>query len=140
MIIDFAIQTKGESLLAGMDSWQAKADSACAVDYSFHAIVSDVTEASLKEMDELVAQGVTSFKLFMAYPGVFYSTDKDILRAMDRATGNGASHHDARRERHRHRRNSRGRYRPRTDRSHLPRADAACRNGGRGRVPSHTLG
>jgi dihydropyrimidinase len=90
MIIDFAIQTKGESLLAGMDSWQAKADSACAVDYSFHAIVSDVTEASLKEMDELVAQGVTSFKLFMAYPGVFYSTDKDILRAMDRATGNGA--------------------------------------------------
>jgi dihydropyrimidinase len=41
-------------------------------------------------MDELVAQGVTSFKLFMAYPGVFYSTDKDILRAMDRASGNGA--------------------------------------------------
>ncbi len=90
MIIDFAIQTKGESLLAGMDTWQAKADSACAVDYSFHAIISDVTEASLKEMDELVAQGVTSFKLFMAYPGVFYSTDKDILRAMDRAAGNGA--------------------------------------------------
>lgn len=50
MIIDFAIQTKGESLLAGMDTWQAKADSACAVDYSFHAIISDVTEASLKEM------------------------------------------------------------------------------------------
>ncbi|MGD0983807.1 MAG: dihydropyrimidinase [Acidimicrobiales bacterium] len=90
MIIDFAIQTKNESLLAGMDTWQAKADGACAVDYSFHAIISDVTEASLKEMDELVAQGVTSFKLFMAYPGVFYSTDKDILRAMDRASGNGA--------------------------------------------------
>jgi len=90
MIIDFAIQTKGESLLAGMDTWQAKADSTCAVDYAFHAIISDVTEASLKEMDELVAQGVTSFKLFMAYPGVFYSTDKEILRAMDRASGNGA--------------------------------------------------
>ena len=90
MIIDFAIQTKGESLLAGMDTWQAKADGVCAVDYSFHAIISDVTEASLKEMDELVAQGVTSFKLFMAYPGVFYATDREILRAMDRATGNGA--------------------------------------------------
>ncbi|MGD0441563.1 MAG: dihydropyrimidinase [Acidimicrobiales bacterium] len=90
MIIDFAIQTKGESVLAGMDTWQAKADGACAVDYSFHAIISDVTEASLKEMDELVSQGVTSFKLFMAYPGVFYSTDKDIVRAMDRASGNGA--------------------------------------------------
>jgi len=90
MIIDFAIQTKGNSLLAGMDTWQAKADGVCAIDYSFHAIISDVTEASLKEMDELVAQGVTSFKLFMAYPGVFYATDRDILRAMDRATSNGA--------------------------------------------------
>ena len=90
MIIDFAIQTKGNSLLAGMDTWQAKADGVCAIDYSFHAIISDVTETSLKEMDELVAQGVTSFKLFMAYPGVFYATDKDILLAMDRATSNGA--------------------------------------------------
>jgi dihydropyrimidinase len=90
MIIDFAIQTKGSSLLAGMDAWQAKADGVCAVDYSFHAIISDVTETSLKEMDVLVAQGVTSFKLFMAYPGVFYATDKDILQAMDRATSNGA--------------------------------------------------
>jgi len=90
MIIDFAIQTKGSSLLGGMDTWQAKADGVCAIDYSFHAIISDVTETSLKEMDELVAQGVTSFKLFMAYPGVFYATDKDILQAMDRATSNGA--------------------------------------------------
>jgi len=90
MIVDFAIQTKGASLLAGMDAWQAKADGVCAVDYSFHAIISDVNETSLKEMDELVAQGVTSFKLFMAYPGVFYATDSDILRAMDRAASNGA--------------------------------------------------
>jgi dihydropyrimidinase len=90
MIVDFAIQTKGESLVAGMDTWQAKADGVCAVDYSFHAIISDVNEASLKEMDELVANGVTSFKLFMAYPGVFYSTDRDIVQAMDRAAGNGA--------------------------------------------------
>jgi len=90
MIIDFAIQTKGSSLLAGMDAWQKRADGVCAVDYSFHAIISDVTETSLKEMDVLVAQGVTSFKLFMAYPGVFYATDRDILQAMDRATSNGA--------------------------------------------------
>ncbi|MGA3215746.1 MAG: amidohydrolase family protein, partial [Acidimicrobiales bacterium] len=58
MIIDFAIQTKGGSLLAGMDTWQAKAAGVSAVDYSFHAIISDVTDTSLKEMDELVAQGV----------------------------------------------------------------------------------
>jgi dihydropyrimidinase len=90
MIIDFAIQTKGGSVLAGMDKWREKADGVCAVDYSFHAILSDVTEASLKEMDGLVDEGVTSFKLFMAYPGVFYATDNEILRAMERATSNGA--------------------------------------------------
>ncbi|MGA2529653.1 MAG: dihydropyrimidinase [Acidimicrobiales bacterium] len=90
MIIDFAIQTKGGSLLAGVDTWQSKAEGVCAVDYSLHAIISDVNESSLKEMDTLVAQGVTSFKLFMAYPGVFYATDKEILQAMTRATNNGA--------------------------------------------------
>ncbi|MFZ0171019.1 MAG: dihydropyrimidinase [Acidimicrobiales bacterium] len=90
MIIDFAIQSKGQSLIAGMDAWQAKADGVCAVDYSFHAIISDVNESSLKEMDVLVEQGVTSFKLFMAYPGVFYATDREIFQAMDRAAGNGA--------------------------------------------------
>ncbi len=90
MIIDFAIQTKTESLASGMDAWRAKAEGVCAIDYSFHAIISDVNEMSLKEMDVLVNEGVTSFKLFMAYPGVFYATDKDIFRAMDRAAGNGA--------------------------------------------------
>jgi dihydropyrimidinase len=90
MIIDFAIQTKGESLLAGMDTWRQKSEGVCAVDYSFHAIISDVTDTALKEMDVLVGEGVTSFKLFMAYPGVFYATDKDIYRTMDRAAGNGA--------------------------------------------------
>ncbi|HEV2361823.1 MAG TPA: dihydropyrimidinase [Acidimicrobiales bacterium] len=90
MIIDFAIQSKGMSLQAGLDTWMGWADGSCAIDYSFHAIISDVNETSLKEMDVLVGEGVTSFKLFMAYPGVFYATDKDIFQAMDRAAGNGA--------------------------------------------------
>jgi dihydropyrimidinase len=68
----------------------AKADGRCAVDYSFHAILSDVNESSLKEMDVLVDEGITSFKLFMAYPGVFYSDDGRILRAMQRGAANGA--------------------------------------------------
>ncbi|MCO5971288.1 dihydropyrimidinase [Actinoallomurus soli] len=88
-IVDFAVQTVGESLRAGLDAWHAKADGNCAVDYAFHMILSDVTEDTLKEMDALVDEGVTSFKLFMAYPGVFYSDDGKILRAMQRAAGNG---------------------------------------------------
>jgi dihydropyrimidinase len=90
MLIDFAIQSKGDSLAAGMDTWRKKADGTCAIDYSFHAIIADVTPSALDEMDALVDEGITSFKLFMAYPGVFYATDKDIYKAMDRASSNGA--------------------------------------------------
>jgi dihydropyrimidinase len=89
-IVDFAVQTKGSSLLAGIDAWHAKADGNCAIDYGFHAIVSDVNDATLKEMDAAVGAGITSFKMFMAYPGVFYSTDGDIFLAMQRAKENGA--------------------------------------------------
>ncbi|MEU5974737.1 dihydropyrimidinase [Streptomyces sp. NPDC047315] len=88
-IVDFAVQSQGHSLLAGLDAWYAKADGKCAIDYAFHMIVSDVNERTLREMDRLVEAGVTSFKLFMAYPGVFYSDDGQILRAMQRASGNG---------------------------------------------------
>ncbi|HVB70394.1 MAG TPA: dihydropyrimidinase [Acidimicrobiales bacterium] len=90
-IIDFAIQSKGTSLREGLDQWHAKAQGNCAIDYGFHMIVSDVNEVSLKEMDVLIDEGVTSFKLFMAYPGVFYSTDGEILQAMQRASGNGGT-------------------------------------------------
>jgi dihydropyrimidinase len=89
-IVDFAIQSKGKTIAEGLETWHGKADGTCAIDYAFHAIISDVTESCLKEMDQLVDQGITSFKLFMAYPGVLYSTDRDIMQAMDRAAGNGA--------------------------------------------------
>ncbi|MBF8175558.1 dihydropyrimidinase [Streptomyces olivaceus] len=88
-IVDFAIQGVGRSLREGLDAWHAKAEGNCAIDYGFHMIVSDVTGETLKEMDLLVQEGVTSFKQFMAYPGVFYSDDGQILRAMQRAAGNG---------------------------------------------------
>ncbi|PJN37861.1 dihydropyrimidinase [Streptomyces sp. CB02959] len=88
-IIDFAIQSVGQSLRQGLDVWHAKADAQCAIDYGFHMILSDVNDATLREMDGLVGEGVTSFKLFTAYPGVFYSDDGQILRAMQQAAGNG---------------------------------------------------
>ncbi|WP_328563600.1 dihydropyrimidinase [Streptomyces coelicoflavus] len=87
-IVDFAIQSVGHSLREGLDAWHAKAEGNCAIDYGFHMIVSDVNQETLKEMDLLVEEGVTSFKQFMAYPGVFYSDDGQILRAMQRAAEN----------------------------------------------------
>jgi dihydropyrimidinase len=89
-IIDFAVQAKGTSLLATLDKWHAKADGNCAVDYGFHMIVSDVNDTTLKEMDACIAAGVNSFKMFMAYPGVFYATDGEILLAMQQAARSGA--------------------------------------------------
>ena len=89
-IIDFAVQAKGTSLQATLDKWHSKADGNCAIDYGFHMIVSDVNDTTLKEMDACIDAGVTSFKMFMAYPGVFYATDGEIVRAMQQAAGNGA--------------------------------------------------
>jgi dihydropyrimidinase len=89
-IVDFAVQAKGTSLQATLDKWHTKADGNCAIDYGFHMIVSDVNDTTLKEMDTCIDAGVTSFKMFMAYPGVFYATDGEIVRAMQQAHGNGA--------------------------------------------------
>ncbi|MGA5215281.1 dihydropyrimidinase [Streptomyces cinereoruber] len=88
-IVDFAVQAKGESLHAGLNAWLEKADGNCAIDYAFHLIMSDVNEATLKEMPKLIEHGISSFKLFMAYPGVFYSDDGQILRAMQVAGDTG---------------------------------------------------
>jgi dihydropyrimidinase len=88
-IVDFAVQTKGQTLREGLDAWFAKADGQCAIDYGFHMIVGDVNDGTLKEMDQLVGEGITSFKLFMAYPGVFYSTDGEIFRALQQTGSNG---------------------------------------------------
>jgi len=88
-IVDFAVQPKGEGLLSTLDKWHAKADGKAAIDYGFHMIVSDVNEQTLKEMDACVDAGVNSFKMFMAYPGVFYATDGEILQAMGKAADNG---------------------------------------------------
>jgi dihydropyrimidinase len=89
-IIDFATQSRGRSLHEGLDAWHAKADGRCCVDYAFHMAVCDVNDSTLSEMDALVEEGVSSFKLFTAYPGRMYSDDGAILRAMFRAAANGA--------------------------------------------------
>jgi dihydropyrimidinase len=88
-ILDFAVQTRGRALREGLDTWLAKAEGNCAIDYGFHMIMSDVTDDTLAEMDALVEEGVTDFKLFTAYPGVFLSDDGAIFRAMQQSERNG---------------------------------------------------
>lgn len=89
-IIDFVVQYPEQHVLDQYHAWHEKAAGNCAIDYGFHQILSDVQDSSLDAMDELIAEGVTSFKLFMAYKGVFLSDDGQILRAFQKGASNGA--------------------------------------------------
>ncbi len=87
--VDFALQDYGESLRQGLDRWFEKGRKA-QTDFGLHMIVREVNDQVLKEMDQLVGEGITSFKLFMAYPGVFMLDDAAIFKAMQRAADSGA--------------------------------------------------
>lgn len=88
-LIDFAIQYKGQPLRQAFDTWMSKASSKAVSDYAFHCIVTDVSSGQLSEMNDLVHEGVTSFKLFMAYPGVFMLDDGSIFKALQTTSKNG---------------------------------------------------
>jgi dihydropyrimidinase len=84
-VVDFAVQTTGTKVQDGLAKWHEKAAGNCAIDYGFHQIIGGVDEASLAFMPKLLDEGISSYKMFMAYPGVFYSDDGQILKAMQKA-------------------------------------------------------
>ena len=87
-VVDFAQQFKDDSPKAALDRRLAAAEPQCCVDYGFHVILTDVNPASLAELPDLIEQdGVSSYKLYMAYPGVLMVDDADIYRTM-RKVGN----------------------------------------------------
>ena len=88
-IIDFAVQYKGQSLTEALDNWHGKAEGKTAIDYSFHLICTDLEDERVPELRRTIDEGVTSFKLFMAYPGVFLVDDATIFRAMSAAGERG---------------------------------------------------
>ena len=88
-LIDFAIQYKGQTLRTAFDTWMSKASGKAVCDYAFHCIITELADAQLDEMNALVREGVTSFKLFMAYPGVFMLDDASIFKAFRTTAKNG---------------------------------------------------
>src|SRR6204780_5095310 len=88
-LIDFAIQYKGQTLRTAFDVWMQKASGKAVCDYAFHCIITDLADAQLDEVNALVHEGVTSFKLFMAYPGVFMLDDASIFKAFRATSKNG---------------------------------------------------
>jgi len=90
-IVDFAIQYRGQTLHDAWEAWIKKADGKAVIDYGFHMIITELTDQVEGEMDALVRQGITSFKLFMAYPGVFMLDDASIFKALLRTGTNGGT-------------------------------------------------
>jgi dihydropyrimidinase len=90
-IVDFAIQYRGQTLHHALETWAKKAEGRAVIDYGFHMIITQLDDQVEGEMDALVRQGVTSFKLFMAYPGVFMLDDASIFKALLRTGKNGGS-------------------------------------------------
>jgi len=89
-IVDFAIQARGTRMREALDTWWKKAEARAVIDYGLHMIVTDLAGAGLEDMDELVGEGVASFKLFMAYPNVLMVDDATIFRALSQTAKNGA--------------------------------------------------
>ena len=89
-IVDFAIQARGTKMRTALDTWWKKAEGKACIDYGLHMIVTDLPDAGLEDMDDLVREGVASFKLFMAYPNALMVDDATIFKAMRQTAKNGA--------------------------------------------------
>jgi dihydropyrimidinase len=89
-IVDFAIQAKGTKMRDALDTWWKKAEGKTCIDYGLHMIVTDLGTSGLEDMDDMVSEGVASFKLFMAYPNVLMVDDATIFKALGQTAKNGA--------------------------------------------------
>jgi dihydropyrimidinase len=89
--VDFCIQGKGQTFAQALETWHAKANGKSLIDYSFHIAITDLADAErLEELAALPEQGITSYKLFMAYKNVLQVDDETLFRAMEVAAASGA--------------------------------------------------
>ncbi len=88
-VIDFALQNQSSTLQNALETWLKKSDNKACIDFSLHMAVTNLHgkngEDTLREMEEMVKFGITSFKLFMAYPNVLMINDELMFRVMQKA-------------------------------------------------------
>ncbi len=89
-LVDFAIQAKGTKMRDALDTWWGKAEGKATIDYGLHMIITDLPDSGLEDMGDMVREGVTSFKLFMAYPNVLMVDDATIFKALKHTATTGA--------------------------------------------------
>src|SRR4051812_22934672 len=88
-VIDFAIQYHGKTFQQTLDDWDAKAEGKCAIDYSYHLAVTEYEPKHKSEFKKVVDRGISTFKIFLAYPGVFMIDDQTMFRVMQSAGESG---------------------------------------------------
>jgi dihydropyrimidinase len=89
-IVDFAVQDRGTRMRDALDTWWKKAEGRATIDYGLHMIVTGLGGSGLDDMDDMVGEGVASFKLFMAYPNSLMVDDATIFKALSQTARNGA--------------------------------------------------
>ncbi len=88
-VVDYAVQSRGHSLREALDEWMARAAGHAAIDFGFHVCIADLRPEVEAEIADMVAAGVPSFKLFMAYPGRMMLDDGEIFRVLRRTAACG---------------------------------------------------
>lgn len=82
LVVDFASQDKGgHTLKEGLEKWHKKADGKCSCDYSFHMSIVEWNEETEKEIQDMIEEGITSFKLYMTYPAMMVE-DRDLYKIL----------------------------------------------------------
>lgn len=89
MVIDFILQTQGKSLQHALDEWRGRSDGNTCCDYSFHMAVTDYNDHTKKEIANMVNEGITSFKTFMAYKGALMIDDRQMIALMNEVKKQG---------------------------------------------------
>ncbi len=90
-VIDFCLTNKGEPLQGSIDQWHAKSKDKSVIDYSFHLMIGEITDSVLEELPHVIEdEGITSFKVFMAYKDVFQADDGTLFRTLEEAKKLGA--------------------------------------------------
>jgi dihydropyrimidinase len=92
MVIDFALQSMGYPMAEAYKTWRAKSEGKACIDYGLHMAVTDLgpNDVWLDEVDAMIAAGISSFKIFMAYPNVLMVNDRTIYKLMERTKQLGA--------------------------------------------------
>jgi dihydropyrimidinase len=90
-VIDFCLTNKGEPLKKAINTWHAKSKDKAVIDYSFHLMIAEMNDDVLNELPKVIdEEGITSFKVFMAYKNVFQADDETLFRTLVAAKELGA--------------------------------------------------